>query len=275
MLKLSRVLADWKPADDLCARDPVVLLEAGWNEIVGPEVAQNSRPLRISGGTLTILTRSSAWSHQLIFLSEHVLRAIAARVSEAGVERLRFRVGRLAERPNVAPARRRRGPSKNAPERPDSASTAEAFARLKGDMERAANDRRAHGWKECGRCGALVTLDAAELCAACAAAWADELAAATARLLFEAPWLGYAGTAALVNGLKEEEYERLRTRMLSHWWGVLLRARATKRLSRDDRERLVASSYVLLRSKLPPEEIEPVTVRSILGDELMELLYGA
>ena len=53
------------------------------------------------------------------------------------------------------------------------------------------------------------------------------------------------------------------------------RAGASRRtLSRDGRERLVASSYVLLRSKLPPEEIMPATVRNVLGDELHELLYA-
>ncbi len=111
-------------------------------------------------------------------------------------------------------------------------------------------------------------------CAACAAARAQERAAATARVLFEAPWLGFNGTSALVDGLREEEYEHIRTGLLKHWWGTLAQARATKRLSRDGRERLVASSYVLLQSKLPPEEIRPATVRSILGDELHDLLYG-
>ncbi|MGB6966166.1 MAG: hypothetical protein WBD90_17085, partial [Xanthobacteraceae bacterium] len=44
---------------------------------------------------------------------------------------------------------------------------------------------------------------------------------------------------------------------------------------RDGRERLVASSYVLLRSKIAPEDIMPATVRNVLGDELHELLYEA
>lgn len=92
--------------------------------------------------------------------------------------------------------------------------------------------------------------------------------------MFEAPWLGYSGTAALIDGLQEWEYERIRTQLLAHWWQMLTRARAEKRLSRDGRERIVASSYVLLRSKIPPDQIVPATVRSILGDELHELLYG-
>jgi hypothetical protein len=62
--------------------------------------------------------------------------------------------------------------------------------------------------------------------------------------------------------------------MLAHWWGMLARARATKRIARNGRERLIASSYVVLQSKLAPETIMPATMRNILGDELHDLLYG-
>ncbi|MGC1379900.1 MAG: DUF721 domain-containing protein, partial [Candidatus Baltobacteraceae bacterium] len=79
MLKLSKALAGWKPAEKVAAREPLALLEACWPEIAGADVARNSHPTRIADGTLYVTTRSSAWSHQLSFLSEHVLRAVAAR----------------------------------------------------------------------------------------------------------------------------------------------------------------------------------------------------
>jgi hypothetical protein len=270
MLRLSEAIAAWTPAQP-AAHDPVALLEAGWEDIVGPEVARNSLPARVAAGTLTITTRSSSWSHQLAFLGEHVLQAVAARVPAARIERLRFRVGRIA--------RRRVGPVTGTPVRPrarleraTSASAGEALARFRGEVEHRRRTLQTEGWTECQGCGVL--LFACAFCAACEAARAETLAAATARLLYDAPWLGYAGTAALVDGLQVEEYERIRKRMLAHWWGTLTRARAEKRVSPDGRERLIASSYVLLQSKLPPEEIMPATVRSILGDELHELLYG-
>ena len=273
MLKLGSVLTQWKPAEGV-ARDPLVLLDAAWPEIVGAEVARNSRPAQINAGTLVVTTRSSAWSHQLSFLSDHVLRAVAARLPRAGVERLRFRVGRIAERPG-SPQRARAGTGRGAPrERPEPASADEALERFRHDVEESQSLRRRAGWNECSGCGALEVAGAGGVCAACAAARSQERAAATARVLFEAPWLGFNGTSALVDGLQEEEYEHIRTGLLKHWWGTLAKARAAKRLSRDGRERLVASSYVLLQSKLPPEEIRPATVRSILGDELHDLLYG-
>lgn len=274
MLKLSEALAGWQPAQGGAPTDSLTLLEAGWDEIVGPKVAQNSRPTRIADGTLTITTRSSAWSHQLSLLSEHVLRAVAARLPNAGVRAIRFRVGRIADSARRdQPAARRPATRRPSAPRGPSADAGAALARFRRDVELQRGQQRSAGYRECRGCHGLLAPGVA-LCAACSNARIARLTAATSRLLFEAPWLGYAGTVALVDGLQAEEYERIRTQLLAHWWRMLARARAAKRLSRDGRERLVASSYVLLQSRLAPEEIVPATVRSILGDELHDLLYG-
>jgi hypothetical protein len=273
VLKLSQVLSGWAPSERGASREPIALLEAGWAEIVGAEVAKNSRPARIVDGTLVVTTRSSAWSHQLSFLGEHVLRAVAARLPGAEVARLRFRVGTLTERRPVPPSPARASAIARARERPQAASAAEALARFRGEVEDRRRSKVSSGWKECGGCGALFA-EGEGFCTTCSIARAQARVAATARLLFEAPWLGYAGTAALVEGLQKWEYERTRAQLLTRWWGTLVRARAAGRLSRNARERLIASSYVVLHSKLRPEEIMPATVRSILGDELHDLLYG-
>lgn len=275
MLKLSKALSDWTPVEG-GEREPLVLLEAGWPDIVGEQVARNSHPARIADGTLTIVTRSNAWCHQLSLLSEQALRAIAARLPKAGVKQLRFRVGRLPHahaRPVPRSQASRWRPSRP-PDRTMAATAAEALDRFREEVDARGHAKRLAGWEPCAGCGALVSPRGGEHCAACASAARRRRTEATARLLFEAPWLGYAGTAALVHGLKEEDYEGIRSQLLTRWWGMLVQARAAKRLSRDGRERLVASSYVLLRSNVPPEEIAPATVRNILGDELHDLIYA-
>lgn len=274
MLKLSQAIVAWAPSEKSALRDPLTLLAAGWADIVGAEVAANSAPVRLADGTLVVVTRSSAWSHQLSFLAERVLGAVAARLPGCGIERLRFRVGvlpkRNAPRTAASPTKPVRLPGEPVP----SASAQEALAQFARHVDAATRAKRSAGWKACDNCGALLDPSQKASCAACSAARSEGRALAAARLLFEAPWLGFAGTAELVDGLKEKEYERIRSRLLKRWWGMLERARVAGRLSRDGRERLVASSYVLLRSKLPPEEIMPATVRNVLGDELHELLYG-
>lgn len=275
MLKLSAAISAWTPSDAPSGNDPLMLLQAGWSEIVGPQVSANSAPWRIAGSTLTVVTRSAAWSHQLTFLSESVLSAVSARLPTAGIERLRFRIGALPKRGAArAPLPVRSGPNRRPTAGAPSANAGEALARFADRVTARQRARQSAGWRPCALCGALETTSAQAYCSACSSARRDERALATARLLFEAPWLGFSGTSELVDGLCEEEYERIRSQLLKRWWGLLEQAKASGRLSRDGRERLVASSYVVLRSKLSPEAIAPAIVRNVLGDELHDLLYG-
>lgn len=274
MLKLGAAMTQWVPSEHAGA-EPLALLQAGWEEIVGDEVAANSAPSRIAGATLWVATRSGAWSQQLSLLAQHVLRAVTARLPSLGIEELRFKVSALPRRQMRRPgARRLEVARKSATPRPDSASAQDALARFRADVEHAQDARRSAGWRACRGCGALVAPAREQMCVSCDTAASQERARALAQLLFEAPWLGFDGTSALIDGLQREEYQAIRAALLRRWWGILERARAAGRLSREGRERLVASSYVILRSKLSPEAIMPETVRNVLGDELHELLYG-
>jgi hypothetical protein len=275
--RISRALSGWAPGEGLPspASDPLMLLSAGWGEIVGDEVARHSHPSQFSGSALVVTTRSSAWSQQLSFLSEQIVAAVRARLPAAGVEQLRFRVGRLPARSVAPPGARARAAAASRPKRfrVEAGSIEEALQRFRSDVDAVQRAKRAAGWKECLGCSALIAPAAGPRCVSCETARDDERTRLVARLLFEAPWLGYAGTANLVERLSQDEYESIRRRLLARWWEMLSRANATKRLSRDHRERLIASSYVILKSGLPPERLVPATVRNVLGGELHDLLY--
>lgn len=276
MLKLSQAMAAWEPRSGRAPEDPIRLLGAVWPELVGEGVAQNSHPQRIAGGTLHVVTRSAPWSQELHFLKERIVAAVAARLPNAGIVDLRFRVGALPAPPAAkgvaARAAVRARASAVLPAA--SASKEEALERLREHVTRRQRAKVDAGWKGCSGCGALVAPDGATLCIPCVNAQTQARTEATARLLFEAPWLGYRGTAALVEGLTSQEYGAIRRRLLARWWGALERARLAKRLSRDARERAIASSYVVLKSELPPDDIRPATVRNVLGDELNDFLFG-
>ena len=275
MLKpLTEALRAWEPSEKASQRDPIELLAAGWADIVGADVARHSRPARLAGNTLVITTRSGAWSQQLSLLSEHLLRAVGARLPNAPVDRLAFRVGPvLASAPPAAsPVSARSVRSTRL--RPAAQTAQEAVARLRDDVDAQRRAKRSQGWKDCTGCGASIAPGDRTLCAVCENAGAQARAVELTRLLFEAPWLGYAGTAALAEGLTKREYSAIRSRLLASWWETLSRAQRDKRLSPDGRERRIASSYVLLRSNVAPEEIVPATVRNVLGDELHDLIYG-
>jgi hypothetical protein len=277
--RLAEALGAWTPQEG--ARrplDPQVLLAAGWGEIVGEDVARNTHPMRILDGTLLVTTRSNAWSQQLSFLAEKIVAAVRARFPQTSVVRLRFRVGQLPAASGTRSVTAPHGPvaaPRPSARRSDAptANALEAVERFRRGVDAHQRAKRDAGWKECSGCGALVEPRTVALCVSCANTRAQRQGAAAARLLFEAPWLGYAGTAQLVDGLTLQDYESIRRRLLSRWWETLTRARASGRLSRDGRERAIASSYVVLKSGLAPETIDPATLRNVLGDELNALIY--
>lgn len=265
----------WQPAAQKNI-DPLVALTAAWPSIVGKDIAAHSRPLEINGDTLLIATRSSAWTQQLSFLGDHVLRSIGQTVHIGGIGKIRFRVGKLRAAPAGAPATSgARMPSRReVPQRAPAASIEEVLANFRAGVSAVKRAKSAAGWKECVRCGLPVARGACGLCLPCEQAQSDTRVRKVARLLFEAPWLGYAGTAKVVKALPEREYESIRHRVLSRWWEMLSRAARSRVLTKSGRERLIASSYVILKSGLDPEEISPAVVRNLLGDELHDLIYG-
>jgi hypothetical protein len=275
---LGEALHEWKPTQT-AAVDPISVIRAAWAEIVGGNIAANSRPAEIERDALMVVTRSNAWSQQLSFLSEKIVEALAARGVQPRIARLRFRVGKIAPAAVKRAVRaQKRMESSDAVVEGDTvripAKTAEeAMVRFREDVEGFWRAKRAAGWKECTQCGALIAPSARALCSTCAHAQVGDREGMVARLLYEVPWLGYDGVVKLVAGLTRGEYDGIRDRLLKRWWETLRRARYAGRLSRDGHERLVASSYVLLKSGIAPERIAPATVRNILGAELHDLIY--
>lgn len=59
-----------------------------WERVVGPDVAQHSRPVKLEGGELTVEARSTAWATQLRLLAASLLQQIAREVGHNVVRRL-------------------------------------------------------------------------------------------------------------------------------------------------------------------------------------------
>lgn len=271
---LRRAVERWAPTTAPGHGVPEILHV--WPKIVGEDIAVHCRPLQITGKALVIATASSAWSQQLDFLSPRILAAIA---QHAGVslERLRFRVAPLRAPPERVPPTLRRParPLRPVPTSAEAARTPEdALQLLRAGILQAQRAKRAAGWKECASCRVLLPAAESSLCAPCLGAARERRYSRVSRLMFDAPWLGFEGTAALIEGLTRHEFARIRKRVLQGWWEMLVRAQRRKQVSADARERLIASSYVLLKTGFEPDEITTVIVRNLLGSELHALLYG-
>jgi predicted nucleic acid-binding Zn ribbon protein len=81
-----------------------------WERVVGPDVAQHSRPVRLADGELTVEAESTAWATQLRLLAGSLLKRIAAEVGHNVVTKLHIH-GPAAPSWNRGPRRvRGRGP---------------------------------------------------------------------------------------------------------------------------------------------------------------------
>ncbi len=276
LVALGGVLDGWRPRPGPGA-DPLVAVRAAWAELVGADVARAAQPVAIERDTLIVLTASSAWSAQLVFLEPEIVRGLRALPETPGLSRLRFRVGKL-RRPLRTGRDGPGGPrtASGAPEREPPAKTLDdALARLRRTVERTRAAHRAAGGAFCGLCEAAVDGGSA-LCRPCRDDAERRRRLACERLLFEAPWLSPDEVLALVEGLTPDDYDAARRRLLRSWWDELRRAEKLFRLRQPlDRARLrkLASSFVLLDTRIDPNklELESPLRRNALG-ELFEFV---
>jgi predicted nucleic acid-binding Zn ribbon protein len=68
-----------------------------WDEIVGPTVAANVRPLRLEQRALVVVVSDPAWATQVRLLSDELRRRIAEHVA-VSVDAIEVRVAPLARR---------------------------------------------------------------------------------------------------------------------------------------------------------------------------------
>jgi Dna[CI] antecedent, DciA len=258
LIDLGNVLDAWRPQPGN-GSDPLVAVRAAWVELVGPDVARAAQPVAIERDALIVLTASSAWSNQLVFLEPQILRGLRALPETPGLTRLRFRVGKL-RRPLTARGGPRgpRNANADAPVERPAATLDEALARLRRAIERTRAAHRTAGGEFCGRCA--VPVDAGtELCRPCRDGDERRRSFACERLLYEAPWLSSDDVLAEVEGLTPDAYDAIRRRLLKSWWDELWRANKLHKLRQPlDRRRLrkLASSFVLLETRIDPHKLE-------------------
>jgi hypothetical protein len=256
VLKLGDALAEWRPGAGRPS-DPLSTIRAGWSGIVGPDVARAAQPVALTGSALIVLTSSGAWSHQLAFLERDIIRSVAA-LGVAGVERLRFRVGTI--RVPVPGAGRRRTALRGNPAPGLTGvprTTGEALDRLRRVVETHRAAHAAAGGGFCERCRAPI--GAGKRCRPCAEAEETRSREACERILFEAPWLPSDDVIGAVPGLDAVAYDTIRRRLLRHWIDELRLARKRHAVGAPIdtvRIRKLASSYVLLETRIDPNRLE-------------------
>jgi hypothetical protein len=276
LTRIGDTLGSWTPRSG--GGDPLTMIRAAWTGLVGIDVARAAQPVAIAGDTLVVITSSSAWSHQLAFLEPTIVRGLRTAAPTAPVVRLRFRVGTI----RVVAGGRRAAPTADARHRnrrslgPAAANAGEALARLRAVVERSRSAHVARGGRFCSGCAAPILRD--DRCVPCADWARSALEARCQRLLFDAPWLRPQDVLDMLPELDAAAYDAIRRKLLRSWWDEMTLARKRASLPRPiqpDRVRLrkIASSYVLLETKLDPNRLElDSPIRSNALGELYEFI---
>lgn len=63
---------------------------ASWPELAGEETAKHSDPVGIDDGVLTVRCESTAWATQLRLMRSELMKHIALRFPDAGIQSIRF-----------------------------------------------------------------------------------------------------------------------------------------------------------------------------------------
>lgn len=87
----------------LAARLKDLVIWQEWEQAVGPAIAARTRPLRISGGVLTILVASGPWMQQLSFMKAELCARINGQLGEERVREIMLKSGRIQQEPDVKP----------------------------------------------------------------------------------------------------------------------------------------------------------------------------
>jgi hypothetical protein len=267
LTKLGSALAGWRPSGGPVG-DPLSTIRAAWAEIVGDDVARAAQPVALTGTALVVVTASGAWSHQLSFLEREIVRSVVA-LGIPAVERLRFRIGTIRQARGSGGRKLTVRAYAGSPVAGKPMTTVDALARFKAVVEKRRNAHRAAGGAFCSVCGGAIA--GTGRCRPCVDLEERTRREACERILYEAPWLDPESVIVQVPGLSAEAYDAIRRRLLRAWIDELRLARkryAVKAPIDMVRIRKLASSYVLLETRIDPNRLEldsPVR-KNALGD---------
>ena len=216
---LEKALDDWGVGKKLTGFQ----VQAHWPELVGPQLAAQSQPQRIQGGTLWVLTRGPIWSQEVLLQQGRILQAVRQRFPSLGLRQLRCKVGTLRVVSSPLP-----------PSTPDLSQIQlpeAVMARVQATVERVEDEglrssllrallqkeRRDHwlrgqGALACKHCGALQEMRS---CLSCRAAARRARRRKVFQWLGRQPWSTYQEALEGLGRLRQSDFHTVRRQLIS------------------------------------------------------------
>lgn len=93
--RLSSLVFSGVVGGQLSERLKELVIWQDWEQIVGRGIAGRARPLRLSGGVLTITVVSSAWMQELNFMKQGLMDKLNSALGEQKIKEIVFKAGAL------------------------------------------------------------------------------------------------------------------------------------------------------------------------------------
>jgi predicted nucleic acid-binding Zn ribbon protein len=87
---VAEALASYLERSGLAEKVEAAAVIPDWAPRVGEKIAEATRPLHVSGDTLVVAVRSSAWMMELKMMESQILRRLNAGRKRGRIEHLRF-----------------------------------------------------------------------------------------------------------------------------------------------------------------------------------------
>lgn len=94
-LPIANLIDKWFQEKNYCQKRLNYSAFNRWNEIVGPDIAKNTEPVKFYDDVLVIRVKNSVWTQELQYLKPQLLEKIRASFPETKIRDLMFKVGRL------------------------------------------------------------------------------------------------------------------------------------------------------------------------------------
>ena len=75
-----------------------------WDEVVGAQIASQTRPVKIRGNVLEVCVEQAAWMQQLQLMKPQILKRLNAELGEGQIEEIFLKKGRIPPREQNVPA---------------------------------------------------------------------------------------------------------------------------------------------------------------------------
>lgn len=254
-----------------------------WEDVLGDTITKHASVHEMQRGVLFVHVDHPAWIQHLSFAAIDIKKKLNAAVGAKVVKEIRFKAGNRCDKPKKYQDMNNseqlivhipQEENKNIEsivqeiEDPEIRKITASFIK-QGKKLNIYKQKR--GWKTCPQCGVFIK-PTEDKCIHCALQAVQALRSSTRSLLWELPWLPYTEIRDHVQGLDQETYDSVRREMIQQLWEKF--RISSKNLKSSKLSKTYIQTYVLLRTRLSPEELTPEIIWQTLGNNMANKLLG-